>query len=223
MFEMLLVVCALGSVVTWARAAVVAARKGLGSGLRILAVWIGLASLYVALVGVVALASPQRVFRRGESRCFDDWCVAVQGVVPAPELGPAERPVRPSNRFLVVTLRLSNRGHGPQRAGSAAVRILDAEGRRWEPSKAGQRAWEDAHGRTAPLTERIPGGGSYTTTRVFDVPVSARGLGLAVEHPVGFSPALFVLGDDDSILHKPTVLLLEGLETRSGPGGDPAR
>ncbi len=210
MFEVLLVACALASVAGWIGAGVVAARKGLRSGLRILAVWIGLASLYTAVVGVVALVSPQRAFRRGESRCFDDWCVAVQDVVSAPELGPAERPARPLGRFLVVTLRLSNRGLGPQRAGSAAVRILDAAGRRWEVSKAGQRAWDDAHGPSAPLTDRIPGGGSYATTRVFDVPVAARGLGLAIEHPVGFSPAWFVIGDDDSLLHKPTVLLLEG-------------
>jgi len=51
-------------------------------------------------------------------------------------------------------------------------------------------------------------GGSIETVRVFDVPTDALGLGLAVEHPVGFSPALFVIGDSNKVMEQSRPLSL---------------
>jgi len=44
---------------------------------------------------------------------------------------------------------------------------------------------------------------------VFDAPRDVRIVGLAVEHPVGPGPGLFVIGDADSLLHAPTIVRLD--------------
>jgi hypothetical protein len=47
-----------------------------------------------------------------------------------------------------------------------------------------------------PLTSTIEVGRSLLTYQVFDLPKDARGITLTLEHPVGFSPGLLVIGDE---------------------------
>jgi len=166
-------------------------------------------TVYFAVLLVVSLASPQRVLALGEDWCFDDWCIAVDGVTRAEELGPPGESVRANGVFYVVRLRLSNHARGrDQRAASAAVHLLDGSAYPYEVSDEGQRALEAEDGPMPPLTATIPLGQSLSTTRVFDLPRDVRDVGLTVEHPVGFSPGLFVIAGQASLLHKPTIVRL---------------
>lgn len=165
--------------------------------------------LYLGAIAVVSLASPQRVLAVGENRCFDDWCVAVEDVMATDVLGQGESSVQADGVFYVVTLRISNHARGRvQRAASAAVHLLDGQGRTYAASPRGQAAFMVQQGATAPLTATLGVGQSLEVVQVFDLPPDAHDLGLTVEHPVGFSPGWLIIGDDASWLHKPTIVRL---------------
>jgi hypothetical protein len=85
---------------------------------------------------------------------------------------------------------------------------VDGQGRKYDVSPPGQGAFEAEHGPAAPLTSTLALGQSLSTVQIFDLPDDARDVGLTVEHPVGPSPGLFIIGDDASLLHKPTIVRL---------------
>ncbi len=206
MFELVLILGFLASIAVLAGAAV-SALLGRSKLAGKLLVGLGVClAVYLGIVAGVSLASPQRVLALGEDRCFDDWCVAVENVEKTAELGQG---TRAEGVFYVVTLRLSNQARGrEQRASSAAVHLLDSTGRVYDLSPSGQAAYDAEWGAAAPLTSSLAVGQSLNTVQVFDLPKNAQGVGLAVEHPVGFSPGLFVIGDEASLLHKPTIVRL---------------
>jgi hypothetical protein len=61
----------------------------------------------------------------------------------------------------------------------------------------------------SPFNVLLGPGESVTTTRVFALPADVRDAGLVLEHG-GSGPGLFIIGDDLSLLHKRTVVRLEG-------------
>ena len=208
--DLLLLVVVGATVGLFGLAAIAAGRGRRRRAVSLLRRAAGLVAVYLAAVVVVSLVSPQRVLAIGEDWCFDDWCVAVDGVTLAPELGPPDNPLRAEGVFYVVRLRISNQARGrPQRASSAAVHLLDGLGHRYAVSPAGQVAFEAVEGPTPPLTSSLEVGESVTTVRVFDLPGDARDVGLTVEHPVGPAPGLFLLGDQASLFHRPTVVRLD--------------
>jgi hypothetical protein len=208
-FDLLFILVFLASVVTLGAAGVAALRGHRRRAFRLLVGWAISAAIYLGAVVVVALTSPQRILAIGEDRCFDDWCVAVEDVTVVRELGPGDRVVRADGLFYVVTLRLSNHGRGrAQRASSAAVHLIDERGRMYEVSEQGQQAFEAQYGPALPLTSTVGVGQFLNTVRVFDLPADAHGIGLTVAHPVGPSPGLFIIGDDASLFHKPTIIRL---------------
>lgn len=209
MFELLFIVLVLASVVTIVAMAVAAVRGHRQRAVTLLRRYMMCAAIYLAILLVVSLVSPQRVLNVGEIRCFDDWCVAVEDVTLARELGQGDRLAEANGVFYVIELRLSNRARGrPQRASSAAVHLVDGEGRTYDLSPRGQAAFEAQRGPAAPLTSLLPVGQFLSTVQVFDLPEDAHDVGLTVEHPVGPSPALLIIGDDASLFHKPTIVRL---------------
>lgn len=123
-------------------------------------------------------------------------------------------------KFYVVTLRLSNRARGrEQRAGSVAVHLLDQRGHVHVVSIHGQRAFESRNGVAAPLTSAIAVGRFVDTVQVFDLPTDSAEVSLAVEHPVGPSPGLFIIGDEASLLHKPTIVRLHQVNIHNPGSG----
>jgi hypothetical protein len=124
-------------------------------------------------------------------------------------LGPPEARVRADGVFCVVTMRLSNHARGgPQNPGSAAVHLVDGQGRRYEPSRQGQEALEALEGPEPALASTLALGQSLETIRVFDIPADAVDVGLAVEHPVGVAPGLLIIGDQASLFHRRTEIRL---------------
>jgi len=165
--------------------------------------------IYLGIVAAVGLFSPQRMVAFGQDRCFDDWCVAVEDVALVQALGQSEHLIQAKGTFYVVTLRLSNHARGrEQRASSAAVHLIDGQGQQVGISLEGQAAYVEQNGPVASLTALIPVGQSFSTVQVFDLPPGADPIGLTVKHPVGFAPGLFIVGDEASLLHKPTIMRL---------------
>lgn len=118
--------------------------------------------------------------------------------------------------FYVVTLRTRfdeltispHRGDSPLTPSPRAVTMIDDQGRTYSLSTDGQQALESSlAGRWTPLDTPLRPGESYTTALVFDLPADAHGLKLLVASPT--VPAWigqFLIGDEDSILHKKVYL-----------------
>ena len=189
-FDLLFIAIVLVTVVTLlvALAAAIGGRPArAGAILRGLAV--GLAA-YLAIVAAVGLASPPRVWRVGERRCFDDWCVTVDR---------AQHSARGGGTTWTVTLTLSSRALGrPQRENGAGVLLVDGRGRRYPPARspAGD-----------PMKVLLQPGESATVVFTFQLPADAGRIGLVIDH--GWFPGLFIIGDDESLFHGPTVAWLD--------------
>ncbi|MBU0494268.1 MAG: hypothetical protein KKA73_17090 [Chloroflexi bacterium] len=208
-FDLLLIIVVLAAVATLVAVVASALRGRLGLAVKLLAMYGICLALYLGVIVVVSLASPQRILTVGEDWCFDDWCMAVEEVRLVRELGQGEQIAQADGVFYVITLRLSNHARGrPQRASSAAVHLVDGHGQRYEVTPKGQGAFEAQWGPTAPLTSTLLVGQSIRIVQVFDLPNDAHDVGLTVEHPVGPSPGLFIIGDDASLLHKPPIVRL---------------
>jgi hypothetical protein len=156
---------------------------------------------------MVPVLSPRKEFRVGQDECFDDWCVAVDRVKYSPSIGRDSSQRSTQGLFCIVTLRVSSRAlRVAQAAPDASVHLVDDRERVYTVSPEGQQAYESSFGSTIPLGTRLEPGASFQSVRVFELPPDADGLGLVVDH--GGGPGRFVIGDDHSLLHKRTVILL---------------
>jgi hypothetical protein len=142
---------------------------------------------YLVVVVTTSLVSPERVLHLNEPQCFDDWCVSVDHVERAPE---------GASVAYTVTLRLFSRARGrAQRENGASVYVLDEEGRRYEPQEDSEEV---------PLNVLLGPGESVIAKRRFVVPAGAHAPGLVVAH--GRFPGMFIIGDNESLFHKPSVV-----------------
>ena len=82
---------------------------------------------------------------------------------------------------------------------------MDTTGHTYEASVIGQRDYDAAHVSNLPLTARVTPGDTVPCVLVFDVPSDAKDVSLHVSHS---GPGLFIIGDDESPLHKPTIIRL---------------
>lgn len=159
----------------------------------------------VTLVSVAAL-SPQRTLAMGQERCFDDWCISAVRAVRQSVVGSSPS-VAAQGSFVVVTVRVTSHAKGiSQRAVDASLYALDSAGRRYDISPAAQRALDAAGQAGQPLDTELAPGASFTGTVAFDTPVNASGLALVVSH--GAFPGVIIVGDEQSIFHRPTLMLL---------------
>jgi hypothetical protein len=177
---------------------------------------VGLAGLYLATLCAVSLASPCEVLARGEVKRFCGVyldChvgVSVDDVRTAASVGAPERPVVARGRFRIVTLRVSSNARRATLSPYDLLAIaVDSTGRHFRRDRDAERA---LLGEVAdrPLEQAVEAGGSYTRTLVFDVPADAQGLALSVTEQ-GFPDVLIealLIGDEDSLLHPPTLLSL---------------
>lgn len=209
MFELLFLLVVLASAASLLAAGVSALRGHTRRSVGLLGTWCAGLAVYLGVLVTVSFLSPQQVIALGEDHCFDDWCVAVEGVTIATAVGTPDPAIDTAAVPRVVELRLSNRARGrDQRAASVAVHLIDDRGVVYDPSPEGQAALEGQRGALPPLTATIPLGGTIRTAQAVEVPIGARGLAVYIEHPVGPSPGWFVIGDDSSLLHRPAIVPL---------------
>jgi len=130
----------------------------------------------------------------GQDQCFDEMCFAVTGVQELPGYL-----IRDGSRLVRVSVRISNHGkQKPQSEKLLKAYLMDKQGRRWAESTAisGVR-----------LTGRVAAGNSVVSEPVFKVAKDATGLRLVLTHGRR-QPGILVIGDPDSLLHRPTVVWL---------------
>lgn len=147
-------------------------------------------TLYLGVVVAVSLLSAPRELAFGENRCFDDWCIAVEDV---------SRTATATGATYTATLRLSNRARRvSQRENGIVVFLQDASGRRF-PATADPAA--------TPFDVLLDPGQSLTTRRVFAASGPSAPLAIAIAHEGGARfPGVFIIGDDSSIAHPPTIV-----------------
>lgn len=173
------------------------------AGLHVLIALAACLVVYFAADAAVALSAVQRIVPMGEDRCFDDLCFSVVNARTVPALGPTGGEVRPSGRFYLVTVRAASRAlHRPQRELGVSAELIDSRGHVYLPSSAGERALEAEHGANPALTSLLMPGEAVYSIQVFDVPVGASGLAVHFAHD---GPGLFIIGDDENPMHKPTI------------------
>jgi hypothetical protein len=109
--------------------------------------------------------------------------------------------------FFLVTMRVSSRAKAiTQRALDAQIFFLDASNQHYDPSPSGQQALDATGQGGHSLSSELAPDSSFTRTIVFDLPKGSSHLALVVTH--GLFPDLFVIGSEQSFLHKPTIIEL---------------
>ena len=81
-FSLVLVLCVLASFVILLMTVHRLVRGRRASALALLSRWGVAVAVYLAISVVVSVARPVRIIEQGQNWCFDDWCVAVEGVHP---------------------------------------------------------------------------------------------------------------------------------------------
>ena len=163
-----------------------------------------MAAYMLVLVGF-SLAEPRRQIAIGVPQCFDDWCITVENASRQAAIGE----LRARGNFYVVTVRVSSRAKGrPQRETDVRVYLVDAQGRRFDVSAAGQRQLEQEGQAGMPITSFVAPGGSFESRLAFDVPADARQLSL-VKTSWSWFPFRLIIGGPESWLHRPTVVPLQ--------------
>ncbi|MCI0435233.1 MAG: hypothetical protein L0271_16570 [Gemmatimonadetes bacterium] len=161
----------------------------LGAGRVVRAVQIaGAGAVVVLLYGgawlLGARSSVDRALAPGERKYFCEMdchlAYNVESVTRTRTLGDGDAAVVAEGVFWVVTLRtwfdertISSRRPRcmPLRPGPRRVRLVDAAGRMWSTTLAGQRA---DRGSSVPLTQELRPGEWYETRLVFDVPADVE-------------------------------------------------
>jgi hypothetical protein len=207
-FDLVFLVAVLGCVVALFSLFYFLLRRQWRRATRISLALVSFLVVYAATLISVALLSPQHVFAMHEDRCFDDWCISAERVVQVPALSAASASVVAHGVFYLVTVRVSSRAKGiTQRALDVQVYLLDAKSQRYDPSTAGQQVLDASGQGGQQLTSELTPGASFTRTIVFDMPKYASHLTLLVDH--GLFPGMLIIGDEQSILHRPTIINLQ--------------
>jgi hypothetical protein len=189
LFDLLFILCFFAALAVLLSAAIAAIGGHRTQALRKLRnLGIG-AAVYMALVLAAGIASTRKIYRLGDSQCFDDWCITVVG---------ANR-TRPDS--IEVALRLSSRAKRvPQGEKGTVVYLIDSQGRRYNP---------DPNSVTVPFSTLLQPGESITATRRFDLPADASGLSLVHTNEGGFPIGFFIAGENGQYFHGPPLVRLE--------------
>ena len=172
-----------------------------------------LSFLGTGLLLALSLASEERTLAAGDWKYFCEvdchLAYRVESVSTARTLGPADKPAAARGTFYIVALKtwFDERTISSWRPlnlalypDPRALALVDAQGRVFELSEAGQRAFATAGQSGTPLTEALKPGESYTTTLVFDLPDDARAPRLLVT--TVNARTFFLLGHENSFFHR---------------------
>ena len=175
--------------------------------------------VYGALFLAASVTSKDRVLAKYQEKhiCEVDChlAYAVLGVARTKTLGAGPEQRTAQGTFYVVSVRarfdsftISRRRARdlPLSPNRRTVALVDAQGRRFGLSRAGQRAIPAAAGEVLPLTRVLLPGEAYTAQLVFDVPEDARDVRLVLE---AAGPQALIIGHEKSLLHGKTTFRLE--------------
>jgi len=155
----------------------------------LITVWV----IYLAVVIGVSVTQRQRFVAVGTPQCFDEMCFTVVG------FDEPKGYLLQDSRLVRIRVRITNRGHKPESESILRAYLVDRQGRRWDevPGLSGVR-----------LTARVAAGETVTSEPVFNVDQDITPEGLILTHGQR-QPGVLVIGDSDSLLHRPTVARLK--------------
>jgi hypothetical protein len=168
-------------------------------------------ALYALLLVGVSLASPQVTLLPGQELCFDDLCYTVARITSVPAISGPDGSVRAEGVFFQVAVQVRNSGRGSTSLGTPVCLHAAGESGIQVPfSLPGQRAYDLTHQQAppsaaaaavSPWVRRLAPGEISSKTFVFDLP-AAQPYWLVVNECAWIGS--FIIGDENSFLHKPT-------------------
>ena len=193
LFTLLLILCVVASLVTFATAAYRAMRGRRSGAVRLLSRWATCVLAYLAISVVVSLARPGRIIEPDRDWCFDDWCIALEAVHQRPS---------PSGSDVIYTtdLRIYNGARLPEGARGFWAYLRDQNARRFAPTAG---AWQDV------VAARVPPHGFARTSMDFVVPQGERQLGFVTGHggpPCSLIPSILEIGQGGCLFHRPNMI-----------------
>lgn len=187
---------------------------------------ITVAAGYFLLLGGVSLASNEQTLPPDGWKYFCEIdCHLAYSLVSAQTagaLGPELQQTTAHGKFVILRVKTwfdertisAHRGNGPLTPNRRKALLVDDTGRTYEPSPEGQFALTRSGNRSTAMIQPLPPGESYITDLVFDVPKSARGLRLLL---IEDDPETrFVIGHENSLLHKKIYFDVEALAQKNG-------
>src|SRR3989475_11562596 len=181
---------------------------------------------YLLLLCGVSFASSEETLPPGGWKYFCEidchLAYSMAGAQTAASVGPEMQQVSAHGKFVIVRVKTwfdertisAHRGNGPLTPNRRKVLLVDDRGRSFALSPEGQMAFAQINGAPTPLTQPLRPGESYTTDFVFDVPNDAQKLRLLIteDDPETY----FVIGHENSLLHKKIYLSLDADPTIGG-------
>jgi hypothetical protein len=181
------------------------AKLGAGSATAI-------ASGYLLLLCGVSFASSDQILAPGGWKYFCEidchLAYSLEGAETVAALGPELQQISAHGKFVIVRVKTwfddrtisAHRGNGPLTPNRRKVILVDDTGRNFAPSTEGEAAFYRVSSSSAPLTQPLRPGESYSTDFVFDAPKDARGLRLLITEDD--AETRLVIGHENSLLHK---------------------
>ncbi len=202
-----------------------ATRKFVGAH-RVLLAGVLMLGLYAGVMLLFSLSSREQVLARGAEKYFCEidchLAYSILDVRKTKTLGDTAHGATAAGDFYVVTLRTrfdertisERRGDGALTPNPRALSVFDAQGREHHVSAEGQRALQVSKLEGTSLDTALRPGEMYTTTLVFDLPTDAQNPTLLVNE--SDAPTRFIIGHENSLLHKRTLFQLEPLSAPDG-------
>lgn len=149
---------------------------------------------YAVVLVVVGNIMPRQSQAAGGRQCYDDWCVTAIEAVPAQ---PQRLMDCAGPNVWVVRLEVSSDAKRVrQRAADAAALLEDSAGRHYRPCGA-------AAAGGATLRDELGPGESFPVMLGFSLPAGRSPAGVVIRH--GYFPGCLIIGDDQSLGHRPTL------------------
>ncbi len=140
-------------------------------------------AVYLAILIIVSVLTPARIYQPGEPQCFDDWCLAI------------ERTELDHNLLRIHLEVISYARRVTQRELGVKLYLMDNSGRTYEPQlEFGQ-----------PIDTAVAAGDRFTTGRVFPPAPGAENLALIIQHG---GPGILIIADRASLFHRRSRMLL---------------
>lgn len=179
--------------VSWSRQEHAKAYRGL--------TWIaGVFLTYLLALVLVSRVQPQKRLAPGQEECFSDLCLSISGVQELHGTSSGLTPAAPKEARLVrVSIRIVNRAaHGMIALPTFHASVLDTQGRRSGPVPGLSGV---------SLGTPVLPGRPIVSQPVFRLPGDAQHLALILSRG-SLTADFFEIGNPDSWLHRPTLLLL---------------
>ena len=155
-----------------------------------------LLTVYIAILLAASLLTPQTVLALRQERCFDEMCFSVTNVVMTKTIHTVSSQPATHGIFYLITVQLRNASlRTPQKPDNPSFTLVDGQGHEYAPSQQAT-LWN----------QQVQPGAIAPRVIIFNVPDVLQQPGLLIAE--GGWPTILIIGDDNSLFHKKTEVLL---------------